>query len=202
MVFEMYEIPTVEIWEALAIADNCDFPETVLNKCFVTWLLKDCKKLNVEEMRELPYPCILAFELTEHITEYNLTDHHPIHLGGNEAGSMNGAKGLLNAKLTRGFFNPVGKFLSLTCSCKGSALFEYMKALSKTGLWSMEGYHKKTTKEILDGRGLLEFEFDASSRQLLKPPASMLYFESRRNTHEDSCRVPRTLSGLHEPFEA
>ena len=102
----MYEIPIVEIWEALAVADFRDFPETMLNGWFAKWLTQmDYQTIDLFEMRQLLYPCrlidyecgssvlpeafaymtrMLAYKSTKHITEFNPTSHYHLHLLGNE----------------------------------------------------------------------------------------------------------------------
>ena len=103
----MYKIPIVEIWEAVAVADFRDFPETMLNGWFAKWLEQNkYMSLDEEDMRQLLYPCrllnyrggspvlphafafmtkTLAYEAVEHITEINPTHHRHLHLMGNEA---------------------------------------------------------------------------------------------------------------------
>jgi len=106
MTEDMYAIPIIEIWEAIAVADFRDFPETMLNDWFAKWLQrKNYEKLGGKEMRQLLYPCRLlnygegssvlprafafmtkklAYEAVEHIVEINPTRHYYLHLMGNE----------------------------------------------------------------------------------------------------------------------
>lgn len=135
---------------------------------------KDYKKLTLDEMRQLHYPCrefdhakgfafitkSLAYRMASHITEKNPTKHHHHHLESNEIGSVNGAKGSLRSKMLRGLFDPVGDFLNqpFPCSCKEKSLFAYCKALSKTGIWPLQDHTKKAVKDILNSPGFLEFE--------------------------------------------
>lgn len=52
---------------------------------------------------------------------------------------VNSAKGRLRTILHRILYKPIDRLLKhAACGCKGTVLFDYMKALSNTGAWPIE----------------------------------------------------------------
>lgn len=142
MTDEMYNIPNKEVWEVIEVCGYRNLDITKLNGWFAKWWAnKDLMAMELEEMAQLLFPCHefdhaqgfqfltrkLAYEMSVHITEHNLTrHHHHLHLEGNvlgkfssrtfqpikltmHIGSINGARGSLRSKLIRGLFDPVSR---------------------------------------------------------------------------------------------
>lgn len=58
----------------------------------------------------------------------------------------------------RGLCDPLGEFKDFGCSCKERSVFNYVAALTNTGLWPLHESHNKAVREILDSPGLIKWD--------------------------------------------
>ncbi|CAD6439793.1 edf7e636-9234-4d39-9322-fb10b814c5d1 [Sclerotinia trifoliorum] len=119
----------------------------------------------------------LVYGTADHIKDKNPTKHQHLHLEHTIISALNGAKGNPRCKILKGLFTPVGCFLEQRCKCKKASLFEYCIGLSKTVIWPLESYMKKSGQTILD-------TFDDFECDIPKDACSICTFRLRDSTIE------------------
>ncbi|KAL2075340.1 hypothetical protein VTL71DRAFT_283 [Oculimacula yallundae] len=169
---DSYEIPIVEVWNAIGFGRKYLFHGEKLNAWFMTYISKQkAMGFSKEDLMEWLYPCeafshpvgfayitkMLAHEGTGHIQERNPSRYRDLHVEGRVIQQLNAARGSMRKEIVKGLFNPLNRICDRECAVHEKSIKSYLNAIRRTGVWPVEDIQHKSNKDIIESAGFVNW---------------------------------------------
>ncbi|CZS99179.1 hypothetical protein WAI453_008334 [Rhynchosporium graminicola] len=167
-----YEVPILEVWNAIGVGRKYLFHGEKLNEWFAAYYNRqNVRGLELDDLKEWLYPCkaldhpkgfafvtkTLVYQGTGHIQEKNPSRYRELHVEGRVIQQLNAARGSMRKEIIKGLFNPLERFCGRKCAAQAKSVMAYLNALIRTGVWPIYDLQSKSNKAIIESPGFVNW---------------------------------------------